>query len=75
VRIQLTAADDSLCVRVEDDGTGFDGTRIEHEGYGLFGIREQLKHVGGSLEIHSQPGRGTTVTLCAPFHYAHLAAG
>ena len=70
VRVQLAAADGSLCVRVEDDGSGFDHTRADLEGYGLFGIREQLEHVGGSLEIHSQPGRGTTVTLRAPYTFA-----
>jgi PAS domain S-box-containing protein len=70
VRIRLAAADGQLCVRVQDDGSGFDATQVDLEGYGLFGVREQLRHVGGSLQIDSAAGRGTTVTLVAPFTFA-----
>ncbi len=69
VRVQLRTLDGRQYVRVEDDGSGFDSERVELVGYGLFGIREQLKHVGGSLQIDSGPGRGTRVTLHAPFTF------
>lgn len=53
-------------VVVEDDGIGFDPSRVEAEGYGLFGIREQLRHAGGSMSIDSAPGRGTRVSMRLP---------
>ena len=64
--VRLGAEDGMLRITVEDDGAGFDAANVGLEGYGLFGIREQLRHVGGSMHIDSAPGRGTTVMLTAP---------
>ena len=55
-----------LRIIVEDRGKGFDVAQISLRGHGLFGIREQLRHAGGSMHVDSSPGRGTTVTLTAP---------
>ena len=33
---------------------------------GLFSIQERLKHVGGRLEISSDPGKGTRIILILP---------
>jgi signal transduction histidine kinase len=58
-----------FCVRVSDNGTGFDPTVLisergtDSKGFGLFSIKEQLSLYGGSLEIDSGPGRGTRVTI------------
>lgn len=65
VLVRLRAREDQLRISVEDEGAGFDCGE-DFQGYGLFGIREQLKHVGGSMHIDSVPGRGTTVALTAP---------
>jgi PAS domain S-box-containing protein len=50
---------------VQDDGRGFDTTRIAHRvahrGLGLIGMSERLVAVGGRLEISSRPGHGTSV--------------
>jgi two-component system, NarL family, sensor histidine kinase UhpB len=47
---------------LQDDGSGFDhGTRSA--GGGLRGMRERAVLIGASLEIESEPGRGTTVRL------------
>ena len=55
-------------VTVSDDGVGFDpGASVATDhGFGLFSIRERLKHLGGRMEIVSAPGQGTRVTLEAP---------
>ena len=59
-------------LRVRDDGTGFAGRRRDGEtgppkgrpgGLGLSGMRERALLVGGSLDIWSEPGKGTTVEL------------
>jgi signal transduction histidine kinase len=61
----------SIRVEVTDDGCGFDASQISSrwgraEGFGLFSIRERLKHVNGMLYVMSRPGEGTSVTLLAP---------
>jgi signal transduction histidine kinase/ligand-binding sensor domain-containing protein len=47
---------------VKDDGRGFD-LSTPRSGYGLLGMEERALLVGGSLEIDSAPGKGSTVTL------------
>jgi PAS domain S-box-containing protein len=65
-RVRIGAEGEGLRVVVADEGTGFDSTRVESSGNGLFGIGEPLRHVGGRMHIDSRPGRGTTVTLSTP---------
>ena len=47
---------------VTDDGVGFDPGG-ERSGHGLLGMEERARLLGGSLEIDSAPGAGTTVHL------------
>jgi len=62
--------DNTIRIIVEDDGVGFslpeDKILGKIGGYGLFSIRERLKHLGGSFEIESKLGCGTRITLVAP---------
>ncbi len=54
-----------VCVR--DDGRGFDTTSpVAAEQYGLANMRDRLKNAGGSCEISSQPGAGTSVVFRFP---------
>jgi PAS domain S-box-containing protein len=64
VEVILERRADSILLIVEDDGIGFDaeGDAIGH-GFGLVGMRERAALVGGSLEIESAPGQGTTVLV------------
>lgn len=56
-----------LRLSVEDDGVGFDvASSRASGGLGLFGIQERLSLVGGSLHIHSRPGKGTRVVAEVP---------
>ena len=67
-RVLLTARAEQawLTLSIEDDGIGFDPT-IEQAGhYGLIGIRERARLVGGRLEVHSLPAAGTTVSVHLP---------
>lgn len=77
VTIQLDERPGALDVCVRDDGTGFDpdtprpgGAR---SGYGLFSIRERIRHLGGSLHIVSGAG-GTIVRIAAPLAPDEAAA-
>ncbi|WP_307794459.1 sensor histidine kinase [Arthrobacter cavernae] len=50
-------------IRISDDGLGFDPSRPPLEGHlGLRILRDTIDQAGGSLEIQSAPGSGTTVT-------------
>jgi signal transduction histidine kinase len=63
--IRLVRANGSLSFEVEDDGRGFDPDAIA-SGTGLQGMADRLAAVGGSLEIRSAPGQGTTVAGHVP---------
>lgn len=57
----------AVVVTVIDHGKGFDTKADENQaGFGLASIRERMGHLGGTLQIESDPGGGTTVTLTAP---------
>lgn len=52
---------------IADDGRGLAaGARDRRDAYGLLGMRERLRAVGGTLEIRSRPGRGTIVEATIP---------
>jgi signal transduction histidine kinase len=65
VEVALTAQDVALEVTVRDHGVGFNVERLR-TGLGLTGMRERAELVGGSLEIESVPGAGTTVRARFP---------
>ncbi len=54
---------------VEDDGWGFDPAQVTEaagERYGLTGMSERARMLGGRLEVRSNPGAGTTVEATVP---------
>jgi signal transduction histidine kinase len=65
--IRLARANGNISFEVEDDGRGFDPLGVVG-GSGLQGMADRLAAVGGSLEIRSAPGRGTTVAGHVPIH-------
>jgi signal transduction histidine kinase len=60
VSLRLWTDGANLAFRVEDDGTGFDPVTVPH-GSGLQNMRDRLEAIGGSLEVTSAPGQGTTI--------------
>lgn len=66
--VLLERRDGSVVLIVEDDGVGFDpGDKIgADEGLGLLGMGERAALIGGTLEIESSPGAGTTVFARLP---------
>lgn len=56
-----------LQVVVSDDGKGFDTVAVgKARGFGLFGMRERILALGGTLRIKSAPGQGTAVSIRLP---------
>lgn len=63
--IQFTSSSEGACLKVQDEGVGFDIGRPA-EGLGLVSMRERLRLIGGSIEINSQPNRGTSIKVHVP---------
>jgi signal transduction histidine kinase len=51
---------------IDDDGIGFDRRKARHRGLGLLGMEERVREIGGTLDIKSQPGRGTRISILLP---------
>jgi signal transduction histidine kinase len=69
VIIALQCWSDRVSLIVEDDGVGFETERIVAgvaKQLGLVGMRERASLLGGTLDVESQPGRGTTVVARIP---------
>ncbi len=71
VLIQGSIRDHQLSIEVEDDGEGFDDGAFSTpdragRGWGLLGMRERVEMLGGRLDIHSAPGKGTHLELNVP---------
>jgi two-component system, NarL family, sensor histidine kinase DegS len=65
-----TAGGKEIKVQVKDDGTGFDPAEVKPgvagTKFGLVAMRERTELLGGHMEIHSAPGRGTKLNLIFP---------
>jgi PAS domain S-box-containing protein len=80
VKVSIWKMDKNICVRVEDDGVGFDVTEVESmvtkkAKFGLFSIQERLESVGGHFEIKSKVGQGSKITMTAPLNYKKITDG
>lgn len=64
VRQARHAGGEQVIVKVSDDGRGMAGTSVP--GFGLLGMSERVKAMGGTLDIASEPGAGMTVTAVIP---------
>jgi len=68
-QVRLRRIGDRLLVSVCDEGTGFDLRDLQRkEGLGIRSMEERADLLGGEFEIHSQPGKGTTIGAWVPLH-------
>ena len=65
VNVTLGFGGGAVRLVVRDDGTGFDADGAGR-GYGLENMRQRAEELGGSLEISSEPGAGTSVSVSLP---------
>lgn len=76
VHVQLSNAPGNVTIQVSDDGRGSDILSMasqdtdQHQGFGLFSIREQLRHYGGQLTFESEVGEGVCATIRMPLEIA-----
>lgn len=60
------AAEEDVRLEVVDDGIGFDPARSRPGHLGLGTMRERAESLGGTLDVTSRPGAGTTVVATVP---------
>lgn len=77
--VSISVNGEHLIISVTDTGAGFDAKKevapAAGGGYGLFSVRERIRHFGGEMQIDSSPGDGTVVVLILPFGMAMSEAG
>src|SRR4051794_12054755 len=67
VWIAVTEADESIVLKLRDNGSGFDTSAPGPEGhFGMAMMRERAKVGGGTLDVTSSPDDGTTITVRFP---------
>ncbi len=75
VEVELKAEPGMICLRIRDDGCGFDAKELTKpwspgQGLGLRGMRERVHLLGGVLEVDSKPGQGTELRSRMPLNGA-----
>jgi len=55
-----------VCLEIRDDGRGFDPEAVEAGHYGLLGMRERARLVGGTLDVVSEKGSGAAIRVYLP---------
>ncbi|QGR00297.1 PAS domain S-box protein [Paenibacillus psychroresistens] len=63
--VKLIETENQIEVQIYDEGQGF-SRELNKKGVGLFSMDERARGIGGSLEIFSEPGKGTRIVLTAP---------
>ncbi|MGI5287390.1 sensor histidine kinase [Nonomuraea polychroma] len=63
--LTLSYTDELLLLDIRDDGAGFDPQKPA-DGFGLDGMRQRVRGIGGTLEIESEPGHGTAIAAAVP---------
>lgn len=73
VMLTLSYMDDVVVLDARDDGAGFDFDRKMSEvrdhssgGFGLRAMRERIEQLGGTVQIESAPGEGTSLAIELP---------
>lgn len=72
-RLCLTVTDDEVHLDISDEGKGFDPALAlsrsqNREHFGLHGIQERARALGGDCEIISSPGKGARILIRLPIH-------
>jgi two-component system NarL family sensor kinase len=73
--LRLDCDSETVHLRIEDDGAGFDPAAVPAGRFGLIGMSERARLLGGTLRVESSPGGGTAVDVVVPIHRATQKAG
>jgi PAS domain S-box-containing protein len=71
VSVTLTQKGDEVLLEVRDAGIGFDPDVVREGHFGLEGIRQRVRLLGGQLTLESKPGSGTRIRVVVPILERH----
>jgi signal transduction histidine kinase len=64
VTVRILLDSQGVTVEIADNGIGFDlNEALRSGGMGLLNMRERAHKLKGTIDIHSEPGKGTTITV------------
>jgi two-component system, NarL family, sensor kinase len=66
IEVELVAEPEQIRLYISDDGRGFEVCRRRDGHFGLIGMRERVKLLGGEFHVCSRPGHGTVVDARIP---------
>jgi ligand-binding sensor domain-containing protein/signal transduction histidine kinase len=68
IEVTLESTTEALRLSVHDDGSGLgkDGAALRPGHYGIIGMKERATQIGADLQLRSEPGQGTTVSVHLP---------
>ena len=64
--VRVTLEPRQVHLRVEDNGVGFDPTAMPPDRFGVIGMGERARLLGGALVIETSPGGGTAIDVLVP---------
>jgi signal transduction histidine kinase len=68
LHLSLTKTLNGCQARLRDNGEGFDiGSTEGSTHYGIKGMRERIRKIGGEFDLQSAPGKGTQIQITIPF--------
>jgi len=69
VKLRLAMFPNRVQLIVQDDGRGFDPSQTPPDRYGLIGMNERAKLLGGQFDVQSGPGAGTRIQVMIPLEH------
>lgn len=67
VKVSVRFERDAVVLAAADDGVGMNGAAANQGHFGIAGMRERAKLMGGKFDLRSAPDRGTTIEVVIPF--------
>jgi signal transduction histidine kinase len=71
VEVTIEELKKDVCLKIRDNGKSFQADRVMRSSLnkrlGLLGMRERVEMVGGTFDVKSARGKGTTIVVCIPF--------
>jgi len=72
VSVEIKELPQAVVMEIKDNGRSFDVAKVldsrKNKRLGLIGMRERVEMVGGTFQVDSMPGRGTTIFATIPFN-------
>ena len=67
VKAVLTKETDKIVLTIKDNGKGIEKKQIgDPKAFGIIGMRERARFLGGEVRVNSAPGKGTSITVSIP---------